>query len=43
MKAHRGHVDLIESNLTREQESKLRRTFAPERAEEPPAPRRAAA
>lgn len=41
MKAQRGHVDLIEANLTREQESKLRRIFAVEPAEE--APRRVAA
>jgi uncharacterized membrane protein len=40
MKAHQGHAELLESNLTREQETKLRRTFAVERE---PAPRRAAA
>jgi uncharacterized membrane protein len=50
MKAQRGHADLIESNLTREQEAKLRKTFAREPAvpsEEEPAsvdvPGRAAA
>lgn len=36
MKAQRGHVELIESNLTREQESKLRKIFAAERPEKPP-------
>jgi uncharacterized membrane protein len=30
MKSYRGHADLIETNLTREQEAKLRRTFAQE-------------
>lgn len=42
MKAQPGHADLIEANLTREQESKLRRTFGVETAERPTA-RRAAA
>lgn len=42
MKAQPGHADLIEANLTREQESKLRRTFGVEAAE-PPTIRRAVA
>jgi uncharacterized membrane protein len=42
MKAQRGHADLIETNLTREQESKLRRVFAVEPAAEGPARRVAA-
>ncbi len=28
MKAHQGHAELLEANLTRDQESKLRRSFA---------------
>jgi uncharacterized membrane protein len=47
MQAQRGHVELIESNLTREQESKLRKMFAPEPAADvavdEPSPRPAAA
>lgn len=43
MQAQPGHADLIEANLTREQESKLRRTFGVQAAEPPPTIRRAVA
>ena len=43
MKALQGHAELLESYLTRDQESKLRRTFAAERTPEAASAHRAAA
>jgi uncharacterized membrane protein len=43
MQAQRGHAGLIEANLTREQESRLRKTFVAEPQEEPVIVRRSAA